>query len=86
MIRVCALICTLLIPAIAFPQNQSPDPYAALQDDLLDRLVGKWNVAGTTHNTPTAQTRRTRRSVFQQRAFTSNPASRSACSIESMRR
>lgn len=56
MIRVCALLFTLLIPSIAFPQNQSPDPYAALQDDLLDRLVGKWNVTGTTHGTPTTQT------------------------------
>jgi hypothetical protein len=56
MIRLCALMFTLLIPSIAFPQSQFPDPYAVLQDDLLDHLVGKWNVAGTTHNTPTAQT------------------------------
>jgi hypothetical protein len=56
MIRLCALMFTLLIPSIAFPQNQSPDSYAVLKDDLLDHLVGKWNVAGTTHNTPTAQT------------------------------
>jgi hypothetical protein len=49
MIRSCALMSTLLIPSIAFPQNQSPSPYAVLQDDLLDHLVGKLNVGGTTH-------------------------------------
>jgi hypothetical protein len=57
MIRLCAAIVTLLIPSIAFPQTQSPDRQSAgLQDDLLDHLVGKWNVVGTTHNMPTAQT------------------------------
>src|SRR5688572_31540269 len=57
MIRLCALIFTLLVPSIALTQNQPPDsPYAALQDDLLDHFVGKWNVGGSTHETPTTQT------------------------------
>jgi hypothetical protein len=48
---------TLALPSVAFPQNLSSDRQSAgLQDDLLDHLVGKWNVRGTTHNTPTAQT------------------------------
>jgi hypothetical protein len=57
MIRLCALMFTLLSSSIAFAQNQSADnPYAALQDDLLDHLVGKWDVSGTSHNTATSQT------------------------------
>ena len=57
MIRLCAMLFTLLVPSISFPQSQSPDsPYAALQDDLLDHFVGKWNVGGSTHDTPSSGT------------------------------
>jgi dipeptidyl aminopeptidase/acylaminoacyl peptidase len=57
MIRLCALMFTLVIPSVAYPQVRSLDGQSAsLQDDLLDLLVGKWDVRGTTHNTPTTQT------------------------------
>jgi hypothetical protein len=67
MIRLCALMLSLMIPSmmipsmmipsIVFPPIQSVDRRSAgLQDDLLDHLVGKWKVGGTTHNTPTSQT------------------------------
>ena len=57
MIRLFALMVTLLMPLGALSQNQSPDsPYAALQDDLLDHFVGKWIVNGTTHRRPTSST------------------------------
>ena len=41
----------LLIAAVAFLRN--PPNF---QDDLLDHLVGKWDVTGTVHDRPSKQT------------------------------
>lgn len=51
------LIFVLLIASLAFPQKpvNSLGPLE-LQDDLLDHLVGKWDMTGSVHGRPTKQT------------------------------
>lgn len=38
------------------PGDNVNGPNAIFQDDLLDRLVGKWKVTGTVHGSPSTQT------------------------------
>jgi hypothetical protein len=48
------LIFVLLIASVAFPQN--PIKIPVLQDDLLDHLVGKWDMRATVHGRPSKET------------------------------
>ncbi len=41
----------LLIAPVAFPQNAIP----SLTDDLLDHLVGRWEMTGTVHDRPSSR-------------------------------
>src|SRR5215831_5632052 len=51
------VILMLVTATIAAPQSQRVDgPKATFHDDVLDRLVGKWDVTGIVHGSPSTQT------------------------------
>lgn len=47
------LILTVLFPSVRVAQET---PTSAFHDDLLEHLVGKWDVKGIVHGRPTSQT------------------------------
>ena len=53
--RALRLIVALLVPSVGSAQGGPRSPF---HDDLLDRLIGRWNVVGTVHGAPSKQTLR----------------------------
>ncbi len=48
-----ALMFTLLFPSVGVAQGT---PTSVFHDDLLEHLVGKWDIKGIVHGRPTTQT------------------------------